>query len=138
LYFNLLVLYFCSAKKFGFMYSQKRNCAASVPNFHIHMPVSVLLYIFPCSVRLFSCSRIGRPMRGIYSINISQKHECRNWDYSRAVPFTEHLFRNFGIVSLQCEHYHYFIVNPYEILRFHTFFLTLVKMIFRTTSLERG
>jgi hypothetical protein len=33
----------------------------------------------------------------------------------------EHLFRNFGIVSLQCEHYHYFIVIPYEILCVHLF-----------------
>ncbi len=35
-------------------------------------------------------------------INHLQKHECRNWDCSRAVPFLGCLFRIFGIVSLQC------------------------------------
>ncbi len=28
----------------------------------------------------------------------AQKHECRNWDCSRADPFWEYLFRIFGVV----------------------------------------
>jgi hypothetical protein len=49
-----------TATKIPFMCFQKRNCAAS--------------YIFPGSVHVFSFSRIGRPMAGIY-INRSQTHE---------------------------------------------------------------
>ncbi len=48
------------------------------------------IYIFPRSVRLFSCSRIGRLWA--YT-NWTQKHECRNWDWDRAVPFLEYNFR---------------------------------------------
>ncbi len=32
------------------------------------------------------CSMIGRPIAWIYSINRSQTHECRNWDWDRAIP----------------------------------------------------
>jgi hypothetical protein len=72
------------------MYSQKRNCAASVP-----------IPTFMCLVAIYiSCSRIGRPIRGIHK---SLTETCsRNLDCSRAVPFLgKYLFRIFGIVSFQ-------------------------------------
>ncbi len=36
------------------------------PNSHIHVPVSDLQCMFPGSVHVFSCSRIGRPIVGLY------------------------------------------------------------------------
>ncbi len=55
----------CTAKKIPFMYSQKRKSGLS-PSFHIHTVCLWAIYIFSGSVHLFSCSRIGRPIVGIY------------------------------------------------------------------------
>ncbi len=52
------------------------------------------IYIFPRSVHIFSCSRIGRPSVGIY-INHSQTHECGNWDWGPAAPFLGIFVSNF-------------------------------------------
>ncbi len=56
----------CTSSKIRFMYSQKRNCVASfpIPTFNIHISVSEL-YI-PRINLLFGCSKIGRPILGIY------------------------------------------------------------------------
>ncbi len=82
-----------TATKIPFMYSLKRNCAASVP-------VSTFMYlwaiyIFPGSVPIFSCSRISRPIVGILYINRSRIHECENWDSGCAIPLLGIFVSNF-------------------------------------------
>jgi hypothetical protein len=60
---------------FRFMHTQKWNCAASTfgkqnynvlsPNLHIHVPYLWAIYIFPGSVCLFGCNKMGRQILGI-------------------------------------------------------------------------
>jgi hypothetical protein len=64
-------------------YSQKRNCVVTVP-----IPIFMFLwaiYIFPRSICLFCCRKIGR--RSWKYIDRSQTHECENWDWGWAIPF---------------------------------------------------
>ncbi len=81
----------CTAKysvpKIGKKYSQKGNCAASVPNFYIDTVYLWVIYTIPRSVCLFGCSKIGRPFLETYKSLTDILYECRNWDLGRAVWF---------------------------------------------------
>jgi hypothetical protein len=57
-----LYFLFYTAKKIRSMYSKERNCA----KFPHSCVCERFTYIFPSSVHLFSCRRIGRPIVGIY------------------------------------------------------------------------
>ncbi len=66
-----------TATKIPLMYSFSGNCLAS---FTVSTFICLwAIYIFPGSVHLFSCSRIGRPILEIYK-NLSQIYEYRNWE----------------------------------------------------------
>jgi hypothetical protein len=58
------------------------------------LPISTFMYlwavyIFPGLVCAFCCNQIGRPIPGIYTVNCSQIHECRNWERGCVVLFLE-------------------------------------------------
>ncbi len=82
--------------------TQQRNLDLCIPRKGIARPQSQIphscvcersKYIFTRSAHIFSCSRIGKPIRGIYKC--SKKHERRNWDWSCAAPFLGIFVSNF-------------------------------------------
>ncbi len=67
-----------TVSKIRFMYSQKWNCVAS-----IRIPTFMYLwaiYMFPGSMCLLGCSKIGRLILGLQYINWKQIHDCGNWE----------------------------------------------------------
>ncbi len=81
-----------------------------------------------------SCSRIGRPITE--NINRPQKHECRNWDCSRAVPFMGIFVSNFLLLCL-CSVLYFSNTNTYSDssfplpLSFYKYFLPLTILCFQ-------
>jgi hypothetical protein len=87
---SLFVL--CTAKKFEFMCPQKKNCTAAVKIFTFMCLWAI--YKFPRLEHLFSCSRKGRLIRGIYK-SITEIWVYRKRDCSRSVPFLGIFVSNF-------------------------------------------
>ncbi len=78
------------------MCSQKRNWAVTVP-----IPTFMFLsaiYIFPRSVCIIFCRKIGEIVRIYKSLTA---YECGNWDWGRAVPFLG-INKSTCLCSLQC------------------------------------
>ncbi len=69
------------------------------------------ILIFPWSVHLFSCSRIGRPL--VEKISRSQKHECRKRDWGRAASFLGIFVSNFRYTVFAMNEWFYPVIYIY-------------------------
>ncbi len=76
----------------------RKGTARPQSHFHIHVSVSDFLYSNDRSSYFPAAEYVDRPWE---YINRTQKHENRNWDCGRAVPFLEIYVSNFRTVSLQ-------------------------------------
>ncbi len=88
------ILWYCNENPI--MYSQERSWAASVP-------ISTFMwlwaiFIFPGSVYIFSCSRIGRPIVGIYkSLTETWMWKLGLWPRN---SFFENIYYKFSVLCL--------------------------------------
>jgi hypothetical protein len=89
------------------------------------------IYIFPLS----ACSRIGIPFTGIYTVNRSHKHKCRNWDCSRAFTFlgifvSNFLYCVFEVHSSCCTYINAFVFCQHVKYHMNAHCLGLVRLYF--------
>jgi hypothetical protein len=84
-----------TAMKIPSRYSQKRKLRSVSPNFYIHLD-SCVCERFIYSHDVLPISAAGKYVdRSWEYINRSQTHECRNWDWGRAIPFLGIVVSNF-------------------------------------------
>jgi hypothetical protein len=86
-----------------------------VPNSYIHGSVRDL-YIFPGSVCLFGCRKIGRPILEIYTVNPSQIHECENWEtehYNSVLEITRPRSFISGNSKIRTRHLYWILTRPF-------------------------
>ncbi len=93
-----LVLKYCkeTIPKIRNKYSQKSNCAATVPISTFRCQWAI--YIFPQFICLLCCRKICGPILGIYKS--LKTHECGNWDWGR-MEFPEKEYINGIFVAVR-------------------------------------